>query len=291
MGGSESTEATFCRRAFSLVELLVVIGIIGILLALLMPTLQGARRAARTAQCASNLRQLMIAFTNYATENQGAFPPNIGPAGIFWYNHDVIGKYLPGCQKLADGTVAKGPMICPSDYDQAVRCYSMNTWASSAVSEFVQPKLEGDRPWGKLFKYGVKESSNIIVLIEAFSNEQTPVASSGPMVGYAAPALVGIYSPRPGERLGGRPNGYITTANDGIQESRFGPVATQLSYFRHRTGRVQFGAGEAIGRLNIAFADGHVAMKSDRELYDPETRLSTYVALWSTNDRDADQIP
>src|SRR5689334_23337821 len=92
------------RGGFSLVELLVVVGIIGILIALLLPTLHGARRAAQATQCASNLRQVMIAFTNYASDNRGAFPPNIGPQGIFWYNYDVIGKYLPGCEKLADGT-------------------------------------------------------------------------------------------------------------------------------------------------------------------------------------------
>jgi prepilin-type N-terminal cleavage/methylation domain-containing protein/prepilin-type processing-associated H-X9-DG protein len=62
------------RRAFSLVEVLVVIGIIAILLALLMPTLSRVHEAARTVQCAAQLRQLGQAFHNYASANQGHLP-------------------------------------------------------------------------------------------------------------------------------------------------------------------------------------------------------------------------
>ena len=58
-------------RAFTLVELLVVIGIIAILLAVLMPALGRARASARATVCLSNLRQVALAWHTYAADNRG----------------------------------------------------------------------------------------------------------------------------------------------------------------------------------------------------------------------------
>jgi prepilin-type N-terminal cleavage/methylation domain-containing protein/prepilin-type processing-associated H-X9-DG protein len=59
-------------NAFTLIELLVVIAIIAILMAILMPTLSRAREQGRRAVCLSNLKQLTLAWTMYADENDSA---------------------------------------------------------------------------------------------------------------------------------------------------------------------------------------------------------------------------
>ena len=69
-----------CRRrsAFSLVELLVVIGIIAILIALLLPSLQAARKQAKSVQCKSNLKQMGDQLQIYANVNRGwLYPPDL----------------------------------------------------------------------------------------------------------------------------------------------------------------------------------------------------------------------
>ena len=63
-------------RAFTLVELLVVVGIIAILIAILMPALRRAREQANGVACASNQRQLMMAFLLFAADHKGHLPGN-----------------------------------------------------------------------------------------------------------------------------------------------------------------------------------------------------------------------
>jgi prepilin-type processing-associated H-X9-DG protein/prepilin-type N-terminal cleavage/methylation domain-containing protein len=83
----QSKRRTFraAAPAFTLVELLVVIGIIAVLVAILLPAIQGARRQARLVQCGSNLRSLLQACQMHAHEHKGFLPLagriTVSPAG------------------------------------------------------------------------------------------------------------------------------------------------------------------------------------------------------------------
>lgn len=63
------------RRAFTLVEILVVLAVVGLLAAILFPVFSRVRAGARTSTCTSNLRQIGLALSLYKTDHRGLYPP------------------------------------------------------------------------------------------------------------------------------------------------------------------------------------------------------------------------
>jgi prepilin-type N-terminal cleavage/methylation domain-containing protein len=72
--GLQRRRSTPNAAAFTLIELLVAIAIVALLIALIVPSLALARRSARAAICASNLRQHATGMATYATDAKGLLP-------------------------------------------------------------------------------------------------------------------------------------------------------------------------------------------------------------------------
>lgn len=136
----------FHNAAFTLIELLTVIAIIGILAAIIIPVVGRVRATARAAQCKSNLRQLGVATHLYVTDNRGVFPP-----GDFKPYTYYLERYLTP-REGNDSVKNQGSVVdeCPSRAirieGKITRSYSANPFAfvrgPEATTSSGQPRNE-----------------------------------------------------------------------------------------------------------------------------------------------------
>lgn len=110
------------RRAFTLIELMVVVTIIAALVGILLPALWHVYGHAERIQCQSNLKQIAMAVLSYTTDHKGAIPPTkVEPAGLYWCNLLVKGNYLAATNAvdLPTGEQSRGNtvLLCPVSSD------------------------------------------------------------------------------------------------------------------------------------------------------------------------------
>ena len=107
------------RRAFTLVELLIVLGILMVLASLTLSGLSGARKSAQSVQCLSNLRQLAVAATEYAARYDMTYPPaqwsdRSDPALTRGWDYTRRGATVLGPGLLWSGASSPAVQQCPA---------------------------------------------------------------------------------------------------------------------------------------------------------------------------------
>ena len=235
------------HKAFTLIELLVVVAIVGLLASLLLPVLGTAKQKAHETQCASNLRQLSLAFTMYVHAT-GQFPllstdqTSEHPTGLKWY--DMLAPYGPS------GGWDSGVLRCPRYQRSAFdgRQEGRTIWISIGSYGYNVGTAGADNA----YRFGLAGGFNANAMFNGQPAHEDKVLQPSAMI-------------EAGDSLSAYPYGG-KFALDGLEF---------LSRKLHYLGGITDGSGSGPAkvtrhrhRMNVVFVDGHVInSKIDDVLY------------------------
>jgi prepilin-type N-terminal cleavage/methylation domain-containing protein/prepilin-type processing-associated H-X9-DG protein len=176
------------RRGFTLVELLVVIGIIALLISILLPALNRVREQAKAVACRSNIRQIFFAIASYTNDNKFALPQpsNINedyasnmthPCGFFMmaaptvatmdFDNGVLWPYVT----LNNGQTRQAVVNCPSELSDPMRPTGATSVGPRNFSYSFNDQLRGTNYQGIKITQIVDPANKIIITEEAWPND------------------------------------------------------------------------------------------------------------------------
>lgn len=167
------SRATPRDRGFTLIELLTVIAIIGILAAIIIPTVGKVRESARSSQCLSNQRQIAFAFGLYANDNKGFLPRSNLPQ--IWTLS--VRDYIPTRGNVVTNKVFLCPAAPqpPGDYASSAYHYPVSLVVEAGNSALTATGVGGNGP--RSFS-SVVNPSRAILLFDGWVNPTTYRSSS-----------------------------------------------------------------------------------------------------------------